>query len=1519
MKKFLSIILALAMTLSCAVAIFSADDAALTTAAPTDAEEEASQFYDAVEFLVSYGIMHGKGDKLGVYDDIKRYEMALFEGRLLTGWVEDTAWEDGTLNSSEFTDLEGTAADNYLGAISYVNQKGVIEGYGDGRFGPENPITYQDALTMTVRALGYQGLAYPWGYIEKAVNLGLTAGITGIAFTDNLKREVVAQIIYNALFCENADGDTFGARNYGVDGSWMTVIIMRTDFLSDTVPAGYVGFAEFNPDGSIGEDIYYVPGSEFGFEGEHDDEMAYATIYKVVFDGAHVRAAKSLELAPLENRGRLEVTTKGYPIQAFLADHELVTRYTGRSNEVIIADGNVSTDYDPDLREFYAVDWATGNILHIWYGSLVPEYCLAWWNQNDPVLIPVDLDVYNTYCIPGGAGYDPDNPIGSYGNPVPQSWGGWACCDDRGNWWCDLPKSEWPTTGNMIYESGVDIVWYYHPDMDEYFQVQLDYQGDTVGIRWMTDAERAALPELVDGSIYGDPEHINYLTFIYTDASFLNAYATLRLFDIDEDEEAEYGIYDEYRFGSFVEGTMEYEGLDGKVKTGPSYVFYDYTNAALGVVSVALEVPQEFTWFRPGYEPKADADGNYIPGQYLIWGYKLATGELTVVKTIGEYEEGAESYVGHGYVRGFNAGSYNITIGDEKLSYNYPQLYGGFSEGMLTGHEAHTDRIGYDAWPAIASRFLKPLFNQYCEYVVVDERIAYIEPYGGSDDLFVVISYAGLAADGTLVVWGYDLGETGNPQVTQLRVNSFDGWINGDWAYYGDKNADKIAEAFTHGAVYEKLSYDADADAYNVRVVANDTIANNYKAVGTPITLTYQNAVVGIMHTNDAGRVQGGSVSTDYATSMRRMADTDKYTFILGGEGELATIPVLKYEGKVVNDTWFVTGYALPGSTAGNWLIYVEKPEDINGFGSKASMGVSLALFLEYGSTAAYDSLAGKNYLKGGVVYTAHVQDLITGKIQEVEAYTARLAPAYMDDLDGSAIVGVNYDQPGKLNDGYYDYPFVHFYHLAGEVYITYNGKIIDDTPVDPALVPDLIKSLTNPDGTLFQDGIFREDGIVTAKYNRAVASIDQMWNKGWAGWDAPYYQGFAPIAINNRLTHKALGEGYNSYFRLAGFGLTAGDGGGTVGKSSVFVWALTEENGRLGLHHVAVDDGGGKVLKTDSQYQNSWNLVQPARMLDLYDDNGNASQSYWYTMLVHENSSNMGKSGNDLSYAIVYTYDFEDDEILRSSNFDPRTAPFSFDYDVNGVWLEDLLEEAAEADAQAAAAQAALDEAAEANPTPTNITNYISNDRIIAYVPFDGNTDAQILNAPATKVTLKGEEAYDLGVYHKALNLAAGHIYLSGVKTISGGFTAAAWVKMDHISSDPVLFGTKDWDSGKNKGFLLCVNSDSELKFNIGDGDGRDDHGFSYTNNNDWIYVVFTVDPSNHKVGLSVNFGDLDWYTYDDKFDDDFFSSGKVIRFGNDNTDNYDRIPGYMDDALLFTGVATASDIANLKTYYGK
>ena len=163
MKKTLSLILALLMTISCASFVFAddAEEAAAEDAVVAIAEEPAGSPYEAaVKFLYDLKVYKGYNENdLGTENDVKRYEMALFVARISTGWVDDDQWEDGDANNSGFTDLAGTPADSYLGAISYASQKGIIEGYGDGRFGPEDGITYQDALTMTVRTLGYEGLS----------------------------------------------------------------------------------------------------------------------------------------------------------------------------------------------------------------------------------------------------------------------------------------------------------------------------------------------------------------------------------------------------------------------------------------------------------------------------------------------------------------------------------------------------------------------------------------------------------------------------------------------------------------------------------------------------------------------------------------------------------------------------------------------------------------------------------------------------------------------------------------------------------------------------------------------------------------------------------------------------------------------------------------------------------------------------------------------------------------------------------------------------------------------------------------------------------------------------------------------------------------------------------------------------------------------------------------------------------------------------------------------------------------
>jgi len=610
--------------------------------------------------------------------------------------------------------------------------------------------------------------------------------------------------------------------------------------------------------------------------------------------------------------------------------------------------------------------------------------------------------------------------------------------------------------------------------------------------------------------------------------------------------------------------------------------------------------------------------------------------------------------------------------------------------------------------------------------------------------------------------------------------------------------------------------------------------------------------------------------------------------------------------------------------------MFIENPEDLIGFSSKADQGAGLALFLEYGAEAAYDSLQGNDYLLGSVAYKAHVYDLITGEIKDIETYTARLKPAQETNSDGTPYSTLGFGstyigRPGPLTDGYYNYPFYYFYYVVGDVYKTVDGKIIDDTPVAPADIPVLMNSMINMNGSIFKDGAFGETGVVTAKRDRVVASIDQMWNNGWGG--EAYLQGFSPISINRRMTYKALGEGYNPYIRIDKYGLAAGDGGGVQGKSSVYVWAIKEFNGRVMVAHVACDDGGGKQLKTSAQVTNSWNLVQPAEVLKFFGDSNNTSQHYRYTLIYHENSSNTGKSANDRSYAMIYVYDFLDEEVLRSKNYNPKEALNVYGLEVEGkTTLEDALAAAAEADVkeaeEAAAAAAALEAAANANPTPTNLTNYISADRIIAYVPLDGDvTTGSIIKAPATGVNTRGEMVYDLGKYHKGISLKAGHISIPGFRPKTGDFTLAAWVKSENLGlDDPVIFGNKDWGSGANKGFLLCFNGNAQIKFNIGDGSGkRDDHGFAFTNSEDWTYILFTVDRANHKVGLSVNFGELQWYTYNSDFGDEQWNGVGEMRFGNDTTDRYSRIPGFLDDALAFKGVATADDIAALQNYYNQ
>lgn len=164
-----------------------------TTSFP-DVDENALHA-EAVEYLNEIGIM--MGDENGNFNPnntVTRAEMATIICRMLGETGNLTA--DGNI----FSDVSDEHWAN--GYIFQAALLGIVSGYGDGNFGPEDIVTYEQAVTMVVRTLGYENEAnsaggYPDGYLLIAQNLDLLNRIDAKNGTP-LDRKSVAIIIYNS-------------------------------------------------------------------------------------------------------------------------------------------------------------------------------------------------------------------------------------------------------------------------------------------------------------------------------------------------------------------------------------------------------------------------------------------------------------------------------------------------------------------------------------------------------------------------------------------------------------------------------------------------------------------------------------------------------------------------------------------------------------------------------------------------------------------------------------------------------------------------------------------------------------------------------------------------------------------------------------------------------------------------------------------------------------------------------------------------------------------------------------------------------------------------------------------------------------------------------------------------------------------------------------------------------------------------------------------------------------------------
>lgn len=152
-----------------------------------------ADYFTAVEYVNKLGIM--VGDEKGNFNPdkiVSRAEMATIVCRML-------GQADNLPKTNVFPDVPMAYWGN--ACIGKAAELKIVNGYPSGKFGPDDPVTYEQAVTMIVRAIGAEDEAnsnggYPNGYWYVANQKNLLKGVTYL-WGQGMPRNAVAVLVYN--------------------------------------------------------------------------------------------------------------------------------------------------------------------------------------------------------------------------------------------------------------------------------------------------------------------------------------------------------------------------------------------------------------------------------------------------------------------------------------------------------------------------------------------------------------------------------------------------------------------------------------------------------------------------------------------------------------------------------------------------------------------------------------------------------------------------------------------------------------------------------------------------------------------------------------------------------------------------------------------------------------------------------------------------------------------------------------------------------------------------------------------------------------------------------------------------------------------------------------------------------------------------------------------------------------------------------------------------------------------------
>lgn len=233
-----------------------------------------------------------------------------------------------------------------------------------------------------------------------------------------------------------------------------------------------------------------------------------------------------------------------------------------------------------------------------------------------------------------------------------------------------------------------------------------------------------------------------------------------------------------------------------------------------------------------------------------------------------------------------------------------------------------------------------------------------------------------------------------------------------------------------------------------------------------------------------------------------------------------------------------------------------------------------------------------------------------------------------------------------------------------------------------------------------------------------------------------------------------------------------------------------------------------------------------------------------------------------------------------------------------------------------------------ESLPTPTSdsegyVTNYITDKALEYYLAFDGTAEDSCGNS----VEAVEDYYYITSVYGEGIRLDNGYISLPDYSNSGEAFTLAMWLKVESAFSDTAVITNRNRTEQKNNGFTLSVtdltgkNKTPSLVLTMGNGNKTDMRPFKLPSDylDGWVHLIFTYNPEEGKVKISLDFGEFSEITLRDGMTADVFENGILsIGYEPESGEPY-AFDGGIDEFMQFDGCFTPEDVAALAEYYGK